>query len=73
MAIIVEAMIPADWPTVSFIYDEGAGIFPENVASVRVHESCGFRAVGKRERLGTFHGVWRDVLLMERRSRAVGR
>lgn len=46
-----------------------AGIFPENEASVALHLSCGFRVVGRRERLGLHHGVWRDVLLMERRSR----
>jgi L-amino acid N-acyltransferase YncA len=45
-----------------------AGIFPENTASVALHERCGFRAVGRRERLGRLHGTWRDVLLLERRS-----
>lgn len=50
-----------------------AGIFPENVASVALHERCGFRIVGTREKLGRSRGLWRDVLLMERRSRAVGR
>jgi L-amino acid N-acyltransferase YncA len=45
-----------------------AGIFPENVASVRLHESCGFRMVGRRERIGRLHGRWRDVLLLERRN-----
>ena len=49
-----------------------AGIFPENSVSIALHESCGFRLVGRRERLGQLHGVWRDVLLIERRSRAVG-
>jgi L-amino acid N-acyltransferase YncA len=44
------------------------GIFPENQASVRLHEACGFRVVGVRERLGRLQGRWRDVLLMERRS-----
>jgi L-amino acid N-acyltransferase YncA len=43
------------------------GIFPENVASVRLHLACGFRVVGTRERLGQLHGRWRDVLLLERR------
>jgi phosphinothricin acetyltransferase len=46
-----------------------AGIFPENAASIRVHERCGFRLVGLREKLGVHYGVWRDVLLFERRSR----
>ena len=45
-----------------------AGIFPENVASVELHMRCGFRVVGLRERIGQLHGVWRDVVLMERRS-----
>lgn len=49
-----------------------AGIFPENEASVALHESCGFRIVGLRERLALHHGVWRDALLLERRSSRVG-
>jgi L-amino acid N-acyltransferase YncA len=48
-----------------------AGVFPENAPSVRLHESCGFRLVGVRERLGQLDGVWRDVLLFERRSPVV--
>lgn len=49
-----------------------AGIFPENVASVRVHEACGFRTVGVRRGIGRMAGRWRDVLLLERRSEVVG-
>jgi phosphinothricin acetyltransferase len=49
-----------------------AGIFPENAGSVAIHEMCGFRQVGRRERLGRMHGRWRDVLLFERRSATVG-
>jgi L-amino acid N-acyltransferase YncA len=49
-----------------------AGIFPENEASIALHRACGFRIVGHRERLGQMHGVWRDVVLMERRSKVVG-
>lgn len=49
-----------------------AGVFPENGASVRLHKACGFREVGVRERLGELHGVWRDVILLERRSTLVG-
>ena len=49
-----------------------AGVFPENEASIRLHKACGFREVGTRERLGRLHGTWRDVVLLERRSRAVG-
>ncbi len=44
------------------------GIFPENVASLRLHERVGFRLVGVRERIGQLHGVWRDVVFLERRS-----
>lgn len=51
------------------IWTVQAGIFPENVASVRLHQRCGFRVVGTRERLGCLHGVWRDVILLERRKR----
>lgn len=50
-----------------------AGIFPENAASVALHHRCGFRTVGRRERLGRMGGVWRDVLLLERRSAVVGK
>jgi phosphinothricin acetyltransferase len=49
-----------------------AGIFPENAGSVAIHEKCGFRLVGRRERLGQMDGRWRDVLLLERRSPVVG-
>ena len=49
-----------------------AGIFPENEASIALHRACGFRIVGHRERLGQVRGVWRDVVLMERRSKVVG-
>jgi L-amino acid N-acyltransferase YncA len=49
-----------------------AGVFPENRASIALHESCGFRVVGLRERLGELNEVWRDVLLLERRSKVVG-
>ena len=49
-----------------------AGVFPENEASLRLHCACGFREVGVRKRLGELHGVWRDVVLLERRSTLVG-
>ena len=49
-----------------------AGVFPENAASVKLHLRCGFREVGRRERIGRLHGTWRDTLLLERRSRSVG-
>lgn len=54
-----------------------AGIFPENQASLHLHKRHGFREVGRREKLGKMNfgelkGIWRDVILMERRSRIVG-
>ena len=49
-----------------------AALFPENEISVRLHEKCGFRRVGVRERIARLDGVWRDTLIMERRSRVVG-
>ena len=48
------------------------GIFPENQASLRLHERVGFRLVGTRERLGQRNGVWRDVVFLERRSALFG-
>lgn len=54
------------------IWTLNAGIFPENVASVKLHLSCGFREVGKRERIGQVRDRWRDVLLLERRSKVIG-
>ena len=50
------------------IWTVQTGIFPENQASVRLHQACGFRVVGVRERLGRLDGRWRDGLLLERRS-----
>lgn len=49
-----------------------ASVFPENAASVGLHLSCGFREVGRRERVGRLAGRWRDTLLLERRSPLVG-
>jgi L-amino acid N-acyltransferase YncA len=46
--------------------------FPENEASLRLQASCGFRVVGRRERIAQRQGVWRDTVMTERRSRVVG-
>lgn len=49
-----------------------SGVFPENTVSLALHERCGFRIVGTRERVGLHHGTWRDVVLIERRSSRIG-
>jgi L-amino acid N-acyltransferase YncA len=49
-----------------------AGVFPENKASIDLHKRCGFREVGRRERIGKMDGRWRDTVLLERRSTIVG-
>ena len=49
------------------IWTVQTGIFPENEASLALHQRCGFRVVGRRERLGRLNGGWRDVLFLERR------
>ena len=50
-----------------------SGIFPENQASSGMHEKFGFRLVGRRERIGKMaNGIWRDIVLLERRSLIVG-
>jgi L-amino acid N-acyltransferase YncA len=48
-----------------------SGIFPENIASLRLHRSAGFREIGVRERIAQHQGRWRDVVLIERRSRTI--
>jgi L-amino acid N-acyltransferase YncA len=49
-----------------------SGIFPENTASLHLHEKAGFRTVGIRHHIGRHHGRWRDVVLLERRSAKAG-
>jgi L-amino acid N-acyltransferase YncA len=49
-----------------------ATIFPTNEVSVRLHQRVGFRLVGRRERSAQLNGVWRDTVLLERRSAVVG-
>jgi L-amino acid N-acyltransferase YncA len=49
-----------------------AGVFPENTTSLALHAAAGFRTVGRRERIGCMNGVWRDVVLLERRSGRAG-
>ena len=49
-----------------------SSVFPENQASIALHLRHGFRELGRRERVARLHGVWRDTVLLERRSRVVG-
>lgn len=49
-----------------------SGIFPENEPSIIIHKKLGFLEVGRREKLGQMNGVWRDIILLERRSKIVG-
>lgn len=49
-----------------------AGIFPENLASIAIHQANGFRIIGSREKIGKMKGIWRDTLLLERRSTEIG-
>jgi len=49
-----------------------ASIFPENTTSISIHAGAGFREVGRRERIGQLHGIWRDTVLLERRSASIG-
>lgn len=67
---LLEALI--DQSERNAIWTLQAAIFPENTASVKLHLRCGFREVGRRERIGKLNGSWRDTLLFERRSKTVG-
>ena len=49
-----------------------AGIFPENEVSIAIHQKQGFRTVGTREKIGELNGKWRDIVLLERRSKSLG-
>ena len=46
-------------------------VFPENEVSLRLLRRFGFREVGRRERIGRLHGIWRDTVLVERRSEVI--
>lgn len=49
-----------------------AAVFPENSATIALHRACGFREVGRRDRISKLNGVWRDTILLERRSSLIG-
>ena len=63
---LLEALI--DSTEAAGIWTIQAGMFPENEGSIRLHEAVGFETVGTHRRLGKLDGVWRDVLMLERRS-----
>lgn len=65
-ALVLESEVNGIWTL-------QAGIFPENAASIALHQSCGFRKVGVRRRIGKLGDTWRDVLLLERRSEKTGK
>lgn len=48
-----------------------SGVFPENIASIKLHEKVGFRKIGYREKIGEFDGIWKDNILLERRSKLI--
>jgi phosphinothricin acetyltransferase len=66
---LLEALIAAT--ETAGIWTIQSGVFPENTASLNLHERAGFRVIGVRERIGRHHGKWRDVVLLERRSPVV--
>jgi L-amino acid N-acyltransferase YncA len=66
LTALINASEQAGWWTLQ------STTFRENIASIGLHKACGFREVGIRERIGQHHGVWRDTVLMERRSAVIG-
>jgi len=68
-ALLRAVITESEW---AGIWTLQAGIFPENAASIALHRTCGFREVGRWARLGQMNDAWRDVILVERRSKVVG-
>ncbi|MFR9775744.1 N-acetyltransferase family protein [Micromonospora sp. MS34] len=64
--LLLEVLIAAT--EAAGIWTIQSGVFPENAASLALHQRAGFRVIGTRERVGRHHGRWRDVILLERRS-----
>lgn len=64
---LMSALIPAS--EAEGIWTLQSAVFPENTASIALHLKHGFREVGRRERIAKLHGIWRDTVLLERRSR----
>lgn len=61
-----------DWSESNGFWTLQSNIFPENTASLALHKKFGFKEVGIREKLGQLDGVWRDIVLLDRRSKKVG-
>ena len=53
------------WSLLSVIHEE-------NRASIHLHEQCGFRYIGYRERIAMLDGIWRTTVMMEKRSKKIG-
>ncbi|MUP45584.1 N-acetyltransferase family protein [Gramella sp. BOM4] len=49
-----------------------SSVFPENEATIRLHQKHGFRLLGRREKIAKLDGIWRDTLIFERRSKLTG-
>jgi phosphinothricin acetyltransferase len=67
--VVLSALVEAS--EAAGIWTLQTGIFPENQASLALHQRCGFRVVGRREKIGRMGDRWRDVMFMERRSPAI--
>ncbi len=68
--LLLDALI--DSTEAAGIWTIQSSVFPENTASLALHTRAGFRTVGTRERVARHHGVWRDTVLIERRSPLIG-
>jgi L-amino acid N-acyltransferase YncA len=66
---LLDSLVKASEP--AGIWTLQAGIFPENISSLRIHEKAGFRQLGIREKIGKHNGLWRDTVLLERRSKII--
>jgi L-amino acid N-acyltransferase YncA len=65
LALISESEKNGIWSLLSVIHEE-------NRASIHLHEQCGFRFIGYREKIAMLDGIWRTTIMMEKRSRKVG-
>jgi len=68
--VLMQALIEASER--AGIWTLQSSVFPENEVTIALHRNVGFRIVGRRERVARHHGVWRDTIILERRSKIVG-